>query len=66
MKRFAMMLTLVAAGVALPGCVFAVGSKLETDQKHRLDSLDRRISAAESKLGITTPPAPTPMPEVEE
>ncbi len=63
MQRIMTKLVLVAAITALPGCVFAVGSKLETDQSPRLEKLEKRISAAEGKLGIT-PPAP--MPGVEE
>ena len=60
MKRFALTMALLASTALLPGCVFAVGSKLETDPGDRLNRLDRRISAAEKELGLAPlrpPPA---------
>jgi hypothetical protein len=58
MKSIALTLALLATTAFLPGCVFAVGSKLETDQTGRLKKLEQRISNAEKQLGIT--PAPMP------
>ena len=56
MKRLAMYSLTLLAMTALPGCVFAIGSNLETDQTHRMDKLEKRISTAESTLGIKSPP----------
>ncbi len=66
MKRFAMTMALLATAALLPGCVFAVGSKLETDHGDQLNRLDRRISAAEKELGLTPMPRPAAEVEVEE
>ena len=51
-------LSLLAAVTALPGCMVAVGSKIETDQTGRMDKLERRIQNAEKELGLTPPPLP--------
>lgn len=62
MKRLITLAALLAASTVLPGCVFAVGSKHESQPADRLDRLERRISEMETKLGIQ-PPAADAAPE---
>ena len=48
-------LALGGLAATLPGCLVAVGSTLPADSGDRVDRLEKRIQAAEQKLGIPSP-----------
>lgn len=46
-------LAVVLAAGTLPGCMFSIGSTVESDA--RVKKLEERIARAEEKLGIAAP-----------
>ena len=57
MRRLTWALALLAGATALPGCVVAVGTTTTRTPDERMDQLEKRIAAAEQKLGIPGPEA---------
>ena len=52
MRRWMASLALAGVVATLPGCMIALGSDIRSDHSERLDRLEKRVEAAETKLGI--------------
>lgn len=55
MRRLAWAFALAAGASVLPGCVIAVGTTTTRSPDERMDQLEKRVTAAEQKLGIPSP-----------
>ena len=54
-RATAVALALGGLAATLPGCMVAVGSTLPGDADHRVERLEKRMKAAEERLGLPSP-----------